>query len=72
MICPVINPDDSDNKKVVSSAISDASPILLKTWRSSEVFNFTSLFKSFSARGVLVIEGAIQFTLIVGANSASQ
>ena len=71
IICPVIKLALSESNYRTVFAISSASPILFNGWRSSDAFRFDSLFNNFSASGVFVIEGAMQFTLIVGANSAA-
>lgn len=52
-------------------AISVVVPILFKGCLCALASNFCSVFNNVAARGVLVREGAIQFTLIFGASSAA-
>ena len=69
-ICPVIQLDLLDNKKQAISEISFTQPTLFKGWRSALDYIFCSLFNKLAAKGVSVKEGAIQFTLMLGASSA--
>ena len=52
-------------------AISSEVPILFKGCLSAFASFFSSLFNNEAAKGVSVNEGAIQFTLILGAYSAA-
>ncbi len=52
-------------------AMSAAEPIFFKGCRSAFACLFSSVLSKLPASGVSVIEGAIQFTLILGANSAA-
>ena len=71
-IWPVIHCDLSDNKNTVASAMSVAEPIFFNGCRLAFASFFSSLDKSFAAKGVSVNEGAMQLTLIFGANSAAK
>ena len=52
-------------------AMSAVVPILFRGWRSALASLFCSLFIKEAAKGVSVKDGAIQFTLILGAYSAA-
>ena len=53
-------------------AISSELPILFKGCLSELADTLSVEFKNLEAKGVFVIEGAIAFTLILGANSADK
>ena len=69
-ICPVIQFDLSDNKKQAISEMSLTVPTLFKGCLCALASIFCSLFNKLAAKGVFVKEGAIQFTLMLGASSA--
>ena len=71
IIWPVIHFDLSSSKYWVSWAISFAVPILFKGCLAAAFSILSSVFKNLFARGVLTIDGAMQLTLIFGANSAA-
>ena len=62
----------SDNKNAAMCARSSAFPMRFSGWRCALASRFCSLFTSDAANGVSVNEGAMQFTLILGAYSAAK
>ena len=70
-IWPVTQPEVSFNKNSTALAISEGVPILFKGCLCALASIFWSEFNKLAASGVLVKEGAIQFTLMLGTNSAA-
>lgn len=71
IICPVIQVDLLLNRKQAKLAISSGVPIFFSGCLCALAATFTSEFRRVAASGVFVMEGAMQFTLIFGANSAA-
>ena len=68
-IWPVIHDAWSESKNAAAEAMSAGAPIAFSGCRAAEASRFSGELRSLSARGVSVSEGAMQFTLIFGANS---
>ena len=68
---PVIQLLSGPSRNPAACAISLALPILPNGCLSFAFSILDSLFRNFEARGVFTIDGAIAFTLILGANSAA-
>ena len=70
-ICPVIQEDLSESKNSAKLATSSAAPMRFSgcLWALASIFSGED--NNALASGVWVMEGAMQFTLILGANSAA-
>lgn len=72
MTWPVIHELWSDNRNAAIEAMSAALPILFNGWRCALAATFSSVESNCAANGVSVKDGAMQLTLILGANSAAR
>ena len=68
---PVIQLALSDKRNSAMLAMSAGWPFLFSGFFAALASFFSSVFRSFAASGVSVKDGAIQFTLIFGENSAA-
>lgn len=72
MTWPVIQELCSDNRNAAIAAVSAALPTLFIGWRCALAATFSSVESNWAASGVSVKDGAMQLTLILGANSAAR